>query len=651
MSSQASSQQSLPIVSITEESLENDIINQNNALRTNDSNDGQQCDDNGRHIGDPDVIGDKETTSEEADIRSERDVSHAQDTISSSEDTDRIYQVTSPPMKARIEFRDIGEQNWNECVVTGRAGKVGKTRAGRHKMWANVKMVNDGCMKSVNFDNVEWRYKEESVLLSQSFDYDVIRAQEIEINNLISNGVYTRVDDEGQDYVETRWVLTEKDDEKGNKLVKARLVAKGYQESNVSRTDSPTCGKSNLRMILTIAATNKWKVCSLDIKSAFLQGRELEREVYVKPPKEYDDGYLWKLNKTMYGLKDAPREWYLKVIEVMNELKAQKSTIDDAVFYWKNGDGDLIGVCSCHVDDFTIAADDDKLAEVQNGIKRKLKVSSESEGLFKYIGIEICQNRLGISLNQKDYIREIQPLEVPNRSQDSTLTDKERSALKSLAGQLNWVSTQTRPDIAFGTCEINTSVNQNAKIKDIIRANKLVSRVKSSEVFINLNDVEEFNDVICYTDASYASLPGGASQGAYVIFLKGTNNEYAPVAWKSTKIKRVVKSSLAAEALAMQEGVDHSFVIAAFMKELTGKQMKVIVVTDNESIEKNLKTTNVLTEKRLNMDMMIIREMLDKGEINEIRWVPTDKQLADCLTKKGAARNKLLLALRGKWVM
>ena len=220
-----------------------------------------------------------------------------------------------------------------------------------------------------------------------------------------------------------------------------------------------------------------------------------------------------------------------------------------------------------------------------------------------------------------------------------------------MAGQLNWVSTQTRPDIAFGTCEINTSVNQNAKIKDIIRANKLVSRVKSSEVFINLNDVEEFNDVICYTDASYASLPGGASQGAYVIFLKGTNNEYAPVAWKSTKIKRVVKSSLAAEALAMQEGVDHSFVIAAFMKELTGKQMKVIVVTDNESIEKNLKTTNVLTEKRLNMDMMIIREMLDKGEINEIRWVPTDKQLADCLTKKGAARNKLLLALRGKWVM
>ena len=334
-SSQASLQQSLPIVSITEESLDNDIVNQNNARRTNVSNNGhQQYDDNGGRIGDEEM-----TISEEVDIRSEiNDENHEQDAIRSGEDKDGIYQVTKPPMKARIEFRDIGEENWNECVVTGRAGKVGKTRSGRHKMWANVKMVNDGCMKSVNFDNVEWRYKEESVLLSQSFDYDVIRAQEIEVNNLISNRVYTRVNDEGQDYVETRWVLTEKDDEKGNKLVKARLVAKGYQESNESRTDSPTCGKSNLRMILTIAATNKWKVCSLDIKSAFLQGRALEREVYVKPPKEYDDGYLWKLNKTMYGLNDAPREWYLKVIEVMNELQAQKSTMDDAVFYWKNQD-------------------------------------------------------------------------------------------------------------------------------------------------------------------------------------------------------------------------------------------------------------------------------------------------------------------------
>ena len=106
-----------------------------------------------------------------------------------------------------------------------------------------------------------------------------------------------------------------------------------------------------------------------------------------------------------------------------------------------------------------------------------------------------------------------------------------------------------------------------------------------------------------------------------MIFLKGQAGNYAPVARKSTKIKRTVKSSLAAEALAMQEGADHGFVIAAFLKELIGKDLKIKIVTDNDSLEKNLKTMNVLTEKRLNMDMMIIREMIERKEINEIQWV------------------------------
>ena len=216
--------------------------------------------------------------------------------------------------------------------------------------------------------------------------------------------------------------LTEKDGDNGQKIVKARLVAKGYQENSEARTDSPTCNKSNLRMLLAIAATNKWRACSLDIKSAFLQGRMLQRDFYVKSPSEYYEGNLWKLNKTMYGLNDAPREWYLKVLEVMKELHAQKSTIDDAVFYWKDTDGALIGISSCHVDDFTIAASDAILKNVQEGIRKKLQVSSEAEGVFKYLGIDVCQTDAGISLSQKEYIQEIQPIEIPNRVQDSNLT-------------------------------------------------------------------------------------------------------------------------------------------------------------------------------------------------------------------------------------
>ena len=288
--------------------------------------------------------------------------------------------------------------------------------------------------------------------------------------------------------------------------------------------------------------------------------------------------------------------------------------------------------------------------EIQENIKQRFDISSESEGVFKYLGLEVHQHESYIEIAQQRYIHEIDLLQIPDRSSDSDLNNNEKRCLRSLAGQLNWVSSQSRPDIAFGSCEVNTSMT-NGKVKDLIRANKVLKQLQSDDVKIYYNDLEEVEDIICDTDASYATLPGGASQGAYIMFLKGTNGKYAPIAWKSNKIRRIVKSTLAAESLAMQEGADHSYVIMALIKEITGKDLKLTMRTDSDSLQKNLLTTNKLTEKRLNMDLMIIREMIERKEIHGIEWVPTDVQLADCLTKKGAAKKKLLQALRGQWEM
>ena len=49
----------------------------------------------------------------------------------------------------------------------------------------------------------------------------------------------------------------------------------------------------------------KWKYHSIDIKSAYLQGNTIQRKIFLKPPKEYDEGKLWRLKKTVYGLCDA----------------------------------------------------------------------------------------------------------------------------------------------------------------------------------------------------------------------------------------------------------------------------------------------------------------------------------------------------------
>ena len=119
----------------------------------------------------------------------------------------------------------------------------------------------------------------------------------------------------------------------GKQSVKARLVLKGYQEDDSFRTDSPACKRESVRLALAILATSKWKLRSIDFKTAFLQGKPIERVVHVKPPKEAKTSKLWKLNKTAYGLKDAPREWYLRLREKVLALGCNLSTTDYGLFF------------------------------------------------------------------------------------------------------------------------------------------------------------------------------------------------------------------------------------------------------------------------------------------------------------------------------
>ena len=92
-------------------------------------------------------------------------------------------------------------------------------------------------------------------------------------------------------------------------------MARGFQDRDAGniRNDSPTCSKEGLHIALAIMASNHWTCKSMDIKTAFLQGKELDRLVYLEPPKETNvpPGYIWKLSKCVHGLSDASKSSYL----------------------------------------------------------------------------------------------------------------------------------------------------------------------------------------------------------------------------------------------------------------------------------------------------------------------------------------------------
>ena len=107
----------------------------------------------------------------------------------------------------------------------------------------------------------------------------------------------------------------------------------------------------NFRVLLLRIVGNKWKIHSLKIKSTFLQGNKIYREVYLKAPVEAGTSKLWKLNISVYGLYDAPRTSYLSLKYVLLRAGATKTKFDDSAFLW-TVNNKLQGVMCCHVEGF-----------------------------------------------------------------------------------------------------------------------------------------------------------------------------------------------------------------------------------------------------------------------------------------------------------
>lgn len=142
----------------------------------------------------------------------------------------------------------------------------------------------------------------EDVFVTKDLSFD--EAKTSEIKSWIQNDVFEEVDDNGQKCISTRWVCTLKATENGL-IPKARLVARGFEELQVLelQKDSPTCASESLRLLVAVSCQKQWKLHSMDIKSAFLQGLELCRDIFIKPPPEANStGTLWKLRKCVYGL-------------------------------------------------------------------------------------------------------------------------------------------------------------------------------------------------------------------------------------------------------------------------------------------------------------------------------------------------------------
>ena len=312
---------------------------------------------------------------------------------------------------------------------------------------------------------------------------EIIQAKMKELNTWKELQVYEEVIDDGQGRIGTCWVITPKVIE-GKDSFKARLVCRGDQEQVVVPTDSPTCSKSGLRMFLATAVSCGFIIRSKDVYSAFLQGKSINRDVFLEPPMELKKpGTLWKLRKAAYGLSDAARTWYESVVEEMLKLGCGKSIYENALYFYKDKSG-LQGVSVTHVDDFLEAGTEKFNKNIVKNVNNSFIIGSKAEAEFEYVGVNLEQTKKGVNLDQLPYCKSVESYELNNerkKQRNASLTAEELKAYRKIVGCLNWVATVSRPDLSFDVVSLSTHF-RNAKIEDLIAANKAVRKLHTFEM-------------------------------------------------------------------------------------------------------------------------------------------------------------------------
>ena len=293
-------------------------------------------------------------------------------------------------------------------------------------------------------------------------------AMEEEISAILKNKMWTVVKPQGNiKPIGVKWVFRVKKDSEGRILRhKARLVVKGYAQRegiDFGEIFSPVARMDSIRILIAIAAQERWELHHLDIKTAFLNG-EIKEDIYITQPEGFEvkgkEDHILKLKKALYGLKQAPRAWNSRLNEVLLKQGCVRSKCDYGVYYTTEiQERIIIGV---YVDDMIITGSKShKIMEFKEGMKQVFEMTDLGI-LNSYLGIEIKYEEDYTWLTQRSYIESIlhsfkmsecnsvkTPMEVrlklgAERENDEVNPSKFRSLIGSLRYLLN-----TRPDLTY----------------------------------------------------------------------------------------------------------------------------------------------------------------------------------------------------------
>ena len=488
-------------------------------------------------------------------------------------------------------------------------------------------------------------------------------AFEDEIKSLKDMGVYVLIPrsevPEGTKIRRCKPVLKNKLDENGNLTRrKVRYVFKGFEQQygkDYTSTTSPTARMETWRILLHIAAVLNWDAQQIDVKTAFLYGLLPDDEVqYMEQPIGFEEPgkemWVWKLQRGLYGMKQAGRIWNKTMNDAMISWGFTRLACESCIYYRRRDSG--IVIAGVHVDDFlSVANPPQENTAFKSQMKGIWTISDLGEVRF-CVGIAVARDREArtISLSQTALIdrvitqfgqQDAYPAKTPmdpglklRRPNQSELTSHDKEELakypyRSLVGCLLYLSIASRPDITYAVQQLSQFLDSysyahwNAAIR-IVRYLKGTRELKL--VLGGTNPIS----LVGFTDSDWANcLDTRRSVGGYSFTLGS-----GIISWNTRKQKTVASSSCEAEYTAAFECGKEAIWLRMLLSGIGFPPAASTLILCDNNAAINLSEDPSLHQRVKHVDIKFhfLRERVNSGDL-KLSYINTHDNLADIFTK------------------
>jgi hypothetical protein len=393
------------------------------------------------------------------------------------------------------------------------------------------------------------------------------------------------------------WVFRRKRNPGSGEITKykGRYTVRGDLQEGVFDTFAPVVQWSTIRMLMAVSLKYGYHTRSIDFSSAFVQAK-LEKPVWIHLPRgqypehfgdDADDKCL-ELKKSLYGLSVAPKLWYEHLRERLLARGFKASNFDPCLFYRNNV------AIAVYVDDLIMISKETKIldnivAELQN----EFTVTDEGT-LASYLGIHVEKKDNKYRLSQPALTRKIlqttgladaKPNERPASETLGSYTDCEKHNetwdYASVIGMLMYLSTNSRPDIAFAVHQC-ARFTHDPRAPHSVAVKQIVRYLKGTAEQGLIMTIDDKASVDCYVDADFCGGfnkkfdledPATAkSRTGYVVYVFGI-----PLCWGSKLQNEVAMSTMEAEYVALSQATRE--VLA--LRNLLGEMSQELTITKN----------------------------------------------------------------------